>query len=693
MKKHFFDPGLYADALRQLRFVGLAGTLLLCLEAVIIPIGILISNRRSESYGAVFVQSVDGITMHPLLILTYCVMAPLMMLYLFQFLNKRAASDFYHAIPNSRVSLFFSFFAAVMTWLAAAAVASTLLSLAGFLLLGASVSVNVFSLLILLFNSLAGCLFVCGAMAVAMCLTGTLFTNVTVSLLIIFMPRLLLAVFCSALQGMLPMISSLYFIPPLDSQYNVVTNLFFGAFNGNAELSFTFIGGGIYTLSIGALYTGLASWLFHRRKSETAGKAAPNRALQTLYRLLISMLVCLFPCVFIAASILNRETVDGESLFTYVVFYLGAVLVYFLYELFTTRKWRNLLRSIPALGILLLMNAAFTGGIVAAYYSTLSFRPAAEDMEAVRFINRSDDDYFNIKTSTVKLSDPAIQEIVAQRLHYTLELAKESPQSYYDAQYELSMTVQQVAIYLPGRTLYRNILLSSKNLNDIAAILGENSTYREAYQSLPEHPNVSVSGLNAKQAAEIYAVMRDEIAGLDFAVWYRYLQLGGDFSHQGLGAYDYDVNSLLNGASVRFSGAIGARSYSTSIPLGPLLPKTCALYMRYVNENAAPLLDTLQDADWQGTEELWIQGYRFTGLPAPSQYFSRSYAGDTLLLLQDDLRAWAESLESMAGQPPTLDRPLYAIALTDEHGLTSRLYINAPDDAIPDFIRQYGEAY
>lgn len=448
------------------------GALLLCLEAVIIPIGILISNRRSESYGSAFVQSVDGMSMHPLLILTYCVMAPLMMLYLFQFLNKRAASDFYHAIPNSRVSLFFSFFAAVMTWLAAAAVVSTLLSLAGFLLLGPAVAVNGFSLLILLFNSMAACLFVCGAVAVAMCVTGTLFTNVTVSLLIIFMPRLLLAVFCSTLQEMLPMISSLYFIPPLDSQYNVVTNLLFGAFNGNADLSFTFLGGGIYTLSIGALYTGLASWLFYRRKSETAGKAAPNRALQTLYRLLVSMLVCLFPCVFIASAILNREALDGESLFTYAVFYLGAVLVYFLYELFTTRKWRNLLRAVPALGILLLMNAAFTGGIVAAYYSTLDIRPQAGDMEAVRFINRSDNDYFSIKTSTVKIRDPAMQEIVAQRLNYTLELAKDSPQAYYDAQNDLSMTAQQVAVYLPGRTLYRNLLFSSRDLNDIAGILG-----------------------------------------------------------------------------------------------------------------------------------------------------------------------------------------------------------------------------
>ena len=42
MRKHLFDRSLYLDALRQLKFIGVAGTLLLSLEAVLIPIGYLV---------------------------------------------------------------------------------------------------------------------------------------------------------------------------------------------------------------------------------------------------------------------------------------------------------------------------------------------------------------------------------------------------------------------------------------------------------------------------------------------------------------------------------------------------------------------------------------------------------------------------------------------------------------------------
>ena len=150
MRKHLFDRSLYLDALRQLKFIGVAGTLLLSLEAVLIPIGYLVQSSQRHGYTGII--ALDAMDMHPLLILCFLILAPIMVLYLFQFLNKRPACDFYHALPNSRISLFFSFFAAVLTWLTAAAVVSTLLSVASFSLLGAHYSFNLPSMLVLLFT-------------------------------------------------------------------------------------------------------------------------------------------------------------------------------------------------------------------------------------------------------------------------------------------------------------------------------------------------------------------------------------------------------------------------------------------------------------------------------------------------------------------------------------------------------------
>ena len=95
-----------------------------------------------------------------------------------------------------------------------------------------------------------------------------------------------------------------------------------------------------------------------------------------------------------------------------MVCYLGAVFLYFLYELFTTRKWRSLLQSIPALGILLVMNGLFIGGVTVAYYSTKSIQPAAEDIQAVRFIEEDNtNEYFSAKTSSVRHTSSVIREM------------------------------------------------------------------------------------------------------------------------------------------------------------------------------------------------------------------------------------------------------------------------------------------
>ena len=116
MKKRFFDVGLYLDGLRQLKIVGVMLFVILELEAILIPLGqyIAILQRLEYSPSAVYNMGVvNFLQMHPLLVLTFTVFAPVMMLYLFSFLNKRNSSDFYHSLPNPRLSLFFSFFAAV----------------------------------------------------------------------------------------------------------------------------------------------------------------------------------------------------------------------------------------------------------------------------------------------------------------------------------------------------------------------------------------------------------------------------------------------------------------------------------------------------------------------------------------------------------------------------------------------------
>ena len=89
--------------------------------------------------------------------------------------------------------------------------------------------------------------------------------------------------------------------------------------------------------------------MFHRRRSEAAGQSAPSRLLQHIYRIVVTMVIC----IFIVCAMFSEMTAGilRDEWFVFLVFYLVAALVYFAYELITTKKWKNLLTALPGLGI------------------------------------------------------------------------------------------------------------------------------------------------------------------------------------------------------------------------------------------------------------------------------------------------------------------------------------------------------
>ena len=400
MKKNWFSLRLYLEGIRQLRLIGIMGMVILSLEAILIPVGRLVNIREMRHFTSSSITKtlLNFPEMHPLLVLCFCVLAPLMVLYLFHFLNKRNASDFYHAIPETRLCLYISFFAAVVTWLLAIIVLTSFLSVAIFLCFPVYFSVNLMSVLVMCFNVFAGSLLVAASVAVAMCVTGTIFTNIIVSLMIIFIPRLLIYMLVTSVTSSLPLVSSADFIPLLDIGYNVPVGTVVMLGSGGVLSNWQ---SGVYTLVLALVYTVCAALLFRVRRSEAAGQAAPNRILQAVYRLVLAMVVCSFACYSIFQGIINRSQYASTSygIYEYIVLYVIALVVFFLYELITTRKWRNLARAIPSLLVLILLNAALVGGMTGLYRSALSFAPAADDISSIRILsNGRNSNYFAART-------------------------------------------------------------------------------------------------------------------------------------------------------------------------------------------------------------------------------------------------------------------------------------------------------
>lgn len=603
MKKAIFDWRLFWDGFRQLKIMGILFTLLTTGAAVVPPI---MNQLDHLSYYAdleipLAPNTVDLWGMSPLIILLFCVFAPLMMLFLFTFVNKRESSDFYHAIPATRISLFFSFFGSVLAWVLIITTVSTAATTVVHSLLPHLYLVNYGSIFYTCFNCLAGALFIMGAVGIAMSVTGTVFTNLLVSLILIFFPRILLLLIVQGIQSAFLLVDGLPFAPLLGAEYNVPVGFIFGVFSGELNAPLTQWQSGVYTLVVGLIYTAVACVFFNQRSSETAGHAAPSRLLQGFYRFLVGLVISSI-ATFGAFTMCMEPYSDWDfsDIGTMILFYLIALAAAAVFEVLCTRTFRNLFRKMSVtLGLLAVANLVLFVGMYGLGRSMFLYRPEAEDIQSIRilsdangsyFQNQSRPDYFTRSTSKVELTDPEIKEIVAQQLNYSLDLLEISSKRYYKESAEAKSMV--VAIKSGFVTRYRRILLYTEDVEAIASRLKEVKEYREAYSKLPESVShidfvsnsVRVGYYKTDDYSPLYNVFREEAQALSFEQWYAVMATNDWYEGETPLCYLY------------MQIAEGGQWYSMEVPVyTSLMPRTAEMVINETNRSthAADGLDAI----------------------------------------------------------------------------------------------------
>lgn len=650
MKKTVFDWRLFWDGFRQLKIMGILFTVLTTGAAVVPPI---MQQLDYLSYyldaGVPLDPSLMGLwDMSPLIVLLFCVFAPLMMLFLFTFVNKRESSDFYHAIPTTRISLFFSFFGAVLAWVLIITVVSTVAATVVHASLPHLFLVNYESIVYTCFNCVAGAVFIMGAVGIAISVTGTVFTNLLVSLILIFFPRILLLLVVQGIQSAFPLVEGLPFAPLLGAEYNVPVGFIFGVFNGELDAPLTQWQSGVYTLVVGLLYTAVACVLFNRRRSEAAGHAAPSRLLQGFYRFLVGLVISSI-ATFGAFTMCMESYAshwDLTDIGTMVLFYLIALVAAAVFEVLCTRTFRNLFRKMSAtLGLLAVANLVLFVGMYGLGRSMFLFRPEAEDIQSVRILSDANGyysqdmtrpDYFTRSTSLVELTDPEIKEIVAQQLNYSLDLLEISANRYQKEYSNASGTV--VAIKSGFVTRYRRILMYTEDMETVASRLKEVEEYRAAYSKLPEsvsHINfvsnsVRVGYYKTDDYSPLYTVFREEAKALSFEQWYAVMATNEWYNGQMPLCYLY------------MQMAEDGKWYSMEVPIyTSLMPQTAEMIINESNlsSHAAAGLDAML-VQPNRLEELHIQYFDTDG----------QYTGTVLdLTLSGDLKTkvidWLETLD------------------------------------------------
>lgn len=613
-KKSFFHVKLYLEGIRQLKIVGVMGAIIMAGAAFLIPLGCNINNANHEVYqnGRWIVESkvvtYDMILMNPLIVLTFFILTPLMVMILFNFLNRRNACDFYHAIPDTRTCLFVSYGSAVLTW----NVGILLLSYIITALSGAMfqyVKVDYTDAFVVFLNCIAGCVFMFGVFAIAMSLTGTIFTNFSVAVMILMVPRIITTVFVFGLTQSLDILPFTFGNSILDDRLNVVTNMVTGLMiRGDYDGLFMWKSLA-YTLVVGLLYGVIGLLLFRKRKSEVAASAAVNSKMQCVFRLIPAGLISLLPLSILIDNILGGYELYDDEIFGIVVLYLIAVLAYFIYELITTKKLRNCIKALPGLIWLAVFNLLFFGLLFASYHTILNDVPKVSDVKYVNIDLKPEYDYrysfYSKAVRKVPITSDEVKELLIEELERNINAVKEN-ESIWSWEYDDA----NVSSYIDGTTRLltefhtktgtkvRYVYVSPGKMEELLKLLWQNDEIvADAFALIPIENVTSIScygnglsdiELTKEEAYEIYTAYMDELKVMNNDKAYYYLLKDST-------SYNYDVAGMrlyLNNDE-RFNVSINRQ-----------MPKSMGKFMQMVNQksgmSAAELLKLcIDDPIWK----------------------------------------------------------------------------------------------
>ncbi|MCL2408091.1 MAG: hypothetical protein FWC96_00540 [Oscillospiraceae bacterium] len=596
-----FSFNLYKEGLRKSLPLSALFIAIMMLGAVLIPVSNI--SRHAESIRRGFspgITVINGFDANPVLIISMIAFAPILTLFLFSFLNKRNRSDFYHSIPHKRESLFASFTAAILTWVIGGIWLCTAVTLIIYAFVP-YVIVNITSVLLVMLGLSVGCLLVVAATLIAMSITGGMFSNIITALLILFLPRTIMMTFTSAV------IDSVRVIAPeslgILGFINIPFNFMFSAFDGG-NIDQLFIRGTLYTVVLAVIYLAIAVILFKRRKSETAGSPAPNKIVQTIIRVLIAFVVCIPATMMILLNARQTHRTDWTGI---LALYIIAVIAYFAYELITTRKLSNILKALPGLGILVLLNIVFAAGVMATSHVVLNRRIDTDNVAAVRVQT-------SFSMETMSYEEHRLRELSLEDERLNALLLDALSRNIADIQADTHWFGSRLAVEFEmtrGRTIRRNIWLLDNELQVFGEIMSENEQFRAVAMTLPENPeSLWAENLSEEAMRNIYATLLEEVSALDVATW-------NDFPLNAIPPWQSSSPHNIYG-HIEAHGFIRGDTYRSSYLITGLTPRTADMFIHYINaenyENARWYFDELQssNARWFGAS---INEYESGGHP------------------------------------------------------------------------------
>lgn len=613
--KSFFNKKLYWEGLKKTRVVGIASAAITAIISALIP---LISMLDWYSIEAQYrtnraISAMEFCIPALLLIMPTAVLTVLNM---FSYLNKRSDSDFYHAIPFKRSCVFISFMAACLSWLVVTA-ALSIFAAAFFYWIhpGATVALSIpfinLGICILLGASLAA------TTAVAMNLTGTSISNLLITVLMIAFVPVVGFLFITALDQIVPILyvplTPARFLLPEFSMPIAVMEVMVGC---NEAILYSNAPMIIYTLIVTLVMLVIGCLTYMIRKSEMASQSAPNKFLQHVYRCAVSLPFALFAVMFIVME---------ADIAAFIVFAVITLLVYFMYELITTKRFKNLAKAIPFLGVLVAGALIFFGSAELTKVFTLAYTPEASEIESIG--NLSDDNYQyygfrsfeSIKTDKIEIENDEARQIVSDALKDSVERLKNDTfysreDYYYDGgdysfeEYEHTYRIVKLTDQ-SGKVCGRQIRLSVKDDNRLSQLFIESDDYANALIQMPseqEIQSICAYGnhwidFTDEQLDKIWKSFTEEYNTLTREQMLTY-KSGIEYDEKIVvevkpehGEYE-ELPTYTTLTTFEVSGTVGTTTFCSDYELRTdLFPKTCTLFIEMFNSG-----EFSSNTDWDG---------------------------------------------------------------------------------------------
>lgn len=634
MKRNkFFSPVLMLEGIKQTKVVGICFAIISVLVSCGYPLLRLISYA-SMDYDTLKAQpyfTVDIATFSMPIFLIQYIMPIVMIFLLFNFMNIRKASDFYHSIPLSKTCVYLTYTVTALIWSIVTVVVSTLLSFTIYALSLKTV-INIEFIWPTIISSIILAMLVASIALLSKGLSGTIFTNIIITLIIMFLPRVIILLYTTAINTSVK-ITDVSFMSLTD----IYNNIIFAPFIYNNSFLIEKIAPILnastqwYSLILAIIYFVIGFFIHKFRKSESAGKSAAYKGVQPVVRILLGSI----PLLLISFNLACGLKVYTEF---WLIGILVSLLAYFLYELITTKSAKKLLISIPFYLIAILANAIFIIACVSERNFILNDIPEPSEISSVSISYNNDylnivyinDNYYKYKTENIKYDDKGLIDHLQSSLVETVEKVKEDDFSkfysenyiYYDVIFHCSS----------GRDIKRRVYVNinklggSENLS-LDSYIHKNKEYENAIYSLPTDKELKSININTSNID----FSKDELNEL----WKIYKEEFNSASNEDKNMLSYRDNDIYNNynidntTSIVTIGYVGMNSFSQHYLIdAKITPKT---YSKYLDKTMSKLIkDNIVDTVKKNESSAEYFRLDFSDLKNKDNYFTLEYYNDNV---------------------------------------------------------------